>query len=255
MSGSNTIYKQSIDSRVPDSTNGPFSRTPLIEGLWTYRYYVSSTATTCNIQPTTHPEQTRKMNVMSCKPEWYVEQGRNYHAPSGTVTINLAEGLDDLLGPAKAAASSWAAALGRSVNVVVNEECKSGLCVNVTDDFVMEPGPEEGPCGEFVGGTYNVSTGEWMAPANIRLNADWTVAHPARNQRHIAHELGHYFGLWNRITSGCAYTNSVMAQSIPPLCYSSNAPPQDAALGPTATDVAALKDSTYGNQNRKICGW
>jgi hypothetical protein len=66
------------------------------------------------------------------------------------------------------------------------------------------------------------------------------------------HELGHYFGLWNRSDSSCTEDKTIMGSSG---CYATQAPAPGTALGPTASDASALTNSTYGNQVRNICGW
>jgi hypothetical protein len=250
-----TVYRQTIDTSIAGSTNGPVIRTANVEGSYGFKFWVVTTSTQCNIQPTTHPEQARRVNVMACKPEWWLEGGKNVHPPSGDITINIPAGFEDLVGPAKAAAASWSAALGRKVDVVSNQPCSGGRCVTVNENYVNPPPPQPQGCADFAGGNYNTSTGEWASTGTIRLMPAWRTAHPNRNQRSIAHELGHYFGLWNRTQSPCAYPNTVMSAPPGPGCYDSSAPPQDSALGPTSSDAAALKESTYGNQNRKLCGW
>lgn len=49
MNGVTQVYKQSIDSSVDGTTNGPFVRGTSLEGTHKFTAHVVSTATTCNI--------------------------------------------------------------------------------------------------------------------------------------------------------------------------------------------------------------
>ena len=92
----------------------------------------------------------------------------------------------------------------------------------------------------------------WEGSTSVRFEPKWTGGHPSNLRETIAHELGHYFGLWNRDDSSCTDANTIMG---PAGCYSPTPPPGTTALGPTLADALAVNDSTYANQNRKICGW
>lgn len=190
---------------------------------------------------------------MACRPSWFVDQGRNLHPPAGSVTVNIPPGFEALETPTRAAAASLTAGLGIQIDVVLNQPCTGGRCVTVNENYVSDPGNPG--CADFAGGSVN-EQGEWTTTGTIRLMPAWRTAHPTRMQRHMSHELAHFFGLWNRVEPPCSYQNTLM--SAPPAgsgCYESTEPPSDMALGPTASDLAALRASPYGNQNRKICGY
>jgi hypothetical protein len=74
-------------------------------------------------------------------------------------------------------------------------------------------------------------------------------------QSDLAHELGHYFGLENREHSSCTCGNTVMGPSLGSTCNDPNPPPGNCTVDPTDSDQRTLKGATYGNNNRKICGW
>lgn len=87
--------QQSIDSRIAGTTSGPVSRSPSIEGTWSFRYWVDSLATPCDIQPTVNPEKQMAVNVWACKPEWWIENQNNIRMPeTGEITINVPLGMD-----------------------------------------------------------------------------------------------------------------------------------------------------------------
>jgi hypothetical protein len=213
------------------------------------------------ILPTTHPEQTLKANVMACKPEWTlsgpdVSPKVNLHPPQGQITINVPEGFESLLNAVENAALLWQNALGVSITVVQNEPCPptGGRCITFTDDHPLD---DEDSCASqaVVGSehTYNPVNGEWTGVVNIRLRSDWEETEPNRQKRRISHELGHFFGLGNREHSSCGFNSSVM-KTVPGMDCHDEVPP-NTVLGPSQSDIDALKKSTYSNQNRVVCGW
>jgi hypothetical protein len=132
--------KQTIDSDIPGTTNGPIGRTVVEEGTWQFRYWVLSGATQCQILRTAHPEKHVEVNVTECKPEWYVENGVNFHAPpAGDIRIVLpASGWELAVGPLQAAADEWSLRLGRKIVLDQVGACEaegvSGiLCVELVD--------------------------------------------------------------------------------------------------------------------------
>lgn len=257
-----SVYLQSIDSRVTGSTNGPFPFLLSAEGAHDFRHYVLTTPTVCSIQPTTHQETHRQVNVISCKPEWWYQQDAqgnfipgspNYQPPPGPITINIPPGFEDAEAAVRAAAAAWATATGRVINVNMNATCSggSGSCVTIKADHGTLPGDEG--CASL--GTSSPSpTGEWTDTMSVRLEPGWATASSSRLQRLIAHELGHYFGLWNRMDPSCASGPTVMDAATGP-CYDSSAYPAGEPLGPTASDVAAIQNGVYGKKNRTVCGW
>ena len=177
------------------------------------------------------------------------------HPPSGPITISLKAEMESIKPIVEAAAQSWQTALGITINVQIEGTCTGGRCVYIDDTYVSPPPPNAG-CAEFAGGSPNPDApSEWNTSSTIRMSLDWQNAHSARNQRTVAHELGHYFGLFNRELSPCAASNTVMSAAPGPSCYSSQAPPAGTPLGPTSSDLAAIRESPYGGNNRKTCGW
>jgi hypothetical protein len=242
---------QTMDSQIPGTTTGPIAQIINMEGLWRFRDWVVSSSTPCNIQPLTHPEVILNVNAMYCKPEWFTGGGINYHAPpTGDIVIRVPSIMKNAFGPAEQAAASWSTTLNRNVSVVLNDTpCPAGnpLCVGMNDDHGTLPNDPEG-CASLGTASYT-PTGVWTGTTTVRLSPNWTSGHPQRVQRTIAHELGHYFGLWNRT---CFFTDTVMG---PWDCDNPAPPPADAPLGPTASDGTAASSSTYGNGVRQICGY
>lgn len=251
----NPPFKQLLDSSIPGTTNGPRIWAADSEGTYAYKWWVTTTTTNCNIQPANHPEQTRQVNVWTCKPEWYMFQGVNLRAPLTNITLDVPIGFEDALDPAQDAASSMGPLLGLgiTINVTYGQGCSGGACVTLNENHVNQPG--ETDCASLQHGSYSPS-GVLNSPSAIQfLPTVWHDAHEDRLQRLITHELFHYFGLHNRLHSTCASSNTVMGPSPSPSCYSSAPIPQGALVGPSASDAGTVKYGTYGPQNRKICGW
>jgi hypothetical protein len=186
----------------------------------------------------------------------------NFHAPaSGDIVIAIplnfpgASTAEPIL---QQIASDWSAATLRNISVQTDTTCALGdaLCVELDDDHGTNPndqgcaslGPPE------PGYSYNPSTGVFQGRARIRLEPNWSTSgvHADRLRKVMAHELGHYFGLYNLDHSSCTASNSIMKGTIDGGCYSPNAP--DGVLGPTSSDSNMLL-AVYDTQPRAICGW
>ena len=251
------VNQTSMDSTVPTGTltNGVTWSAGLAEMERTITSNTSWSATVCGFSPASFASEPFKVNVMACKPEWYVEGTPevNFRAPAtGTVKIVIPNGLEPLRGPAEDAAADWEAALGRDVEVQSGwGSCTATdpLCVELADDY---PFNTDG-CAEF-DMTSADQNGIFTGSSTIRLRADWVNAHVDVLRRKVAHELGHYFGLGNRLAGGCSNLNSVMASGWDG-CYSADPAPQGAHVGPSLSDITAVTKSTYGNQVRSTCGW
>jgi hypothetical protein len=209
--------------------------------------------TACNLPPGDVQANPFTVHALACKPEWAMSEffPVNFYVPPGDITIALPSGFSDALNEAQAAAFDWSLALNRTINVVENATCAvdDPRCVYFTND--QEDGPNDN-CASFQGGSYNSDTGAWTHSGHIRLQPKWNGGHTDNLRKTIAHELGHYFGLANRIGSTCTASNTIMQGA---LCYSATAPAQGTALGPTPDDSSPLNNSTYGNKVRSICGW
>ena len=107
-----TIYKQTINSLIAGSTNGPFQFDMAPEGVHTFGFQVRTTATQCNIQPTLHGEFTRTVGVSMCKPAW-VHGARTFHPPAGDFTILIpgSSAYDRLEDAAAVAVGRWSSFL------------------------------------------------------------------------------------------------------------------------------------------------
>jgi hypothetical protein len=179
--------------------------------------------------------------------------GPNLHAPSGTMFLAIPAAFMGLLSSAQAAADSWEAVLGREIQIVENAGCspENANCISFKNDHGTLPG--DSGCASLATASPSPS-GAWNGTTSIRLVPDWASrgAHPGNLQNLIAHELGHYFGLYDRLDASCTYESSVMHYVN---CYDTQAPQTGKAIGPSASDAEALIRSTYGNQNRKTCGW
>lgn len=264
------MYLQSIDSRVAGSTNGPFPFILNLEGSHEFHHKVVTNPTQCNIQPTTtHPETVRSVNVLSCLPEWWYAQdangnfipgGNNYQAPPGPITIAIPPQFTPILESIiRAAAADWASLLGRTITVNANATCpaNTGSCVTVRADHGTLPG--DTGCASL-GTSSPDPNGAWTNTMAIRLAPTiWSGANTERLRRMIAHELGHYFGLWNRQDATCPTDSTIMGDAgggpALPDCYASSPLPPGYTVSPTAGDKSPLVKSTYGNHNRKVCGW
>jgi hypothetical protein len=234
------------------------------EGTHTITTATSHNATACTFpSPPPGTPNPYTLHVMHCKPEWYtyLDPAKNLRAPSsGPITIRIPSiNYEDARAAATAAAAAWSAALNRSITVEAGYgTCDAGnpLCIGFSNDYGTLPDDPPG-CAGFQGSSPNASTGVWLGAGTVRLlpkrSGDAT-----RFQRTVAHELGHYFGLWNELNATCNYKNSLMATPPPGNngCSSTDAPPADTALGPTPSNTSALLNSTYAAvQNRNICGW
>jgi predicted Zn-dependent protease with MMP-like domain len=200
-------------------------------------------------------------NVLECKPAWYINEAdtMNYHAPTGTITIAVPSSLSStaVVAAVEAAAEDWETALNRTIDVVLNTLCNSTdeRCIELKADYGTLEQDGAG-CGQF-NGTSPDANGAWeLGNSLIRfrstaLNSQNT--HPDYLRRTMAHEIGHYFGLQNREDPSCVPTISIMATG--GQCGNPDAPDSDYKLGPTASDISPLLESTYGNQIRATCGW
>jgi hypothetical protein len=254
-----SLNVQHVDTTVPtgtSSTGVSWSASQL--GTHVITSNTGWNQTPCNLNPATFAsDHSFTAHSMVCKPEWYTggTPAVNYHAPpSGEIKIVIpSAAFEDARGPAEQAAADWGAALGRTITVQPGyATCVASdpLCIGFLDDHGTRQNDPPG-CASFDPATY-ATNGEWRGTTNIRFEPNWTGGHSDNLQHTIAHELGHYFGLWNRLHSSCAYTDTVMG---PVSCYASQAPPTGTALGPTPSDASALLNSTYGTQVRSICGW
>lgn len=197
------------------------------------------------------------MHAMACKPEWFTggTPTVNFHGPPmGDIKILIpSAAFEDARVAAEQAAADWASALGRTITVQAGYgTCGSTdpLCIGFKNDHGSLP--TDTGCASFGTASYNPTTGEWTESTNIRFEPNWTGGHQQNLRLTIAHELGHYFGLFNRLDATCTASNTVMGAGS---CYAAQAPPSGTALGPTPSDAAALLNSTFGNQVRSTCGW
>jgi hypothetical protein len=258
------VYRQTMDSRISSTTNGPrplSPGSPPLEnlGVWFFTAEAITTATNCNIAPTVHPKPLHPITVVACKPAWFL-------TPPGATRLNIRPqqqfsqvkiavplGFEELLGAAQLAADDWKAR-GFDTNVVPNSTCAPSdpLCVT----FETFTGTS---CAEIVT-PFSPGTGVHAGSSVIRLRSNYATTHPDRMRKRIAHELGHYFGLGNMSHSTCTCANTIMSaaasSSLPfPDSCGDPATPPPCALGPTAEDALKLTRSTFRNQERKICGF
>jgi hypothetical protein len=254
-----TDQNQDVDSRVSGSVYNnsvPIWR-PLQTGSTTLRFRNGIDQTVCSMTPTEKID-TWVVHVLDCKPEWFTggTPTVNFHGPStGEIKIVIpSAAFESARGPAEQAAADWATGLGRTVTVPSGyTTCTSTdpLCIQLKDDHGTLPEDPEG-CASFGTATYNTTTGEWAGSTSVRFEPNWTGGHADNLRKTIAHELGHYFGLQNRMNASCTAANTIMGAGN---CYGTQAPPTGTALGPTAQDVSPVVNSTYGNQVRSLCGW
>jgi hypothetical protein len=246
-------YTQSMDTRVAGTTSGPryFSASG-VSGRHLLEFQTAAYSTNCMI-PRYSSFVGTHINAMQCKPEWFVSGpgGINYHPPMGPVTIRIPSQFAAIQGAVELAAADWSSRLGITITVTVNSTCSGeASCVYFKDDHGTLP--NDTGCASFMGSSYT-PTGEWTGSAYVRFKPnDWATAHPDRIQSVVAHELGHYFGLANRIHSSCSTAETIMGYQD---CYNTQAPTSGTNLGPTASDAEALRRATRGGNNRKVCGW
>jgi hypothetical protein len=152
------------------------------------------------------------------------------------------------------AATRVGAALGRTISVLPNTECAptEALCVNVSEDYGEAEG--ETDCGVLAPPAGYTSDGTFTTPPKIRVRPEWVDSDYDRLARIFAHELTHYFGIWNRIDGSCGSSDTLMGVSPPPTCYDSSPLAPGTPLGPTASDVLIISQ-IYGNHIRISCGW
>ncbi|HXG89849.1 MAG TPA: hypothetical protein VNJ02_16085 [Vicinamibacterales bacterium] len=211
-----TIYVPSLDTMVPNTTQpGPFFDTLWqANGKYIYTFQSVLDSTSCNIQPTQSALIERSVVSMACKPEWFTGPGDvvNFHPPTGQIVIAVPSEFADAVEPARAAAADWQVALGRTVTVVENSECAPNdpLCVGLRNDHGTLPGDPVG-CASLGTATYNATTGTWGGSTAVRFEPNWTGGHADNLRKTIAHELGHYFGLANRLDATCGLDETVMS--------------------------------------------
>lgn len=250
---------QQWDSRVPGQTTpegrnwNPYSTL----GEAKFRFTETINTTACNILPSSKVIE-RTAYVLACKPEWFTggTPTVNFHGPpSGDIKIVVpSPDFEEARGPAAAAAADWAQALGRNISVQPGyNSCASDdpLCIQLKNDHGTQPGDPPG-CASLGTATYNPTTGVWAGSTSVRFLPNWTGGHPDNLRKTVAHELGHYFGLWNRLDASCSTANTIMSSGN---CYSPDPPPSGTALGPTPEDALPLLKSTYGDEVRNTCGW
>jgi hypothetical protein len=249
---------QQWDSRVPGQASPPgrgWSTSTLGEATLRFTEFIFTT--TCNILPSSKVVE-RTAYVLECKPEWFTggTPPVNFHGPqTGNIKIVLpSAAFENARASAEAAAAAWAKGLGRNISVQPGyQTCESNdsLCIQLKNDHGTQPGDPVG-CASLGTATYNPTTGVWAGSTSVRFEPNWTGGHPDNLTRTIAHELGHYCGLWNREHASCSSAGTIMSAGN---CYSPDPPPAGTALGPTSEDVLPVMKSTYGNQVRSTCGW
>ena len=96
-----------------------------------------------------------------------------------------------------------------------------------------------------------------IASPDVHLMAwDPQNVNPDKLQHNLSHELAHYFGLDDRLDASCVPGTTVMdafPTTLTP-CYSGTSY-TGMQKNLTDSDTEALTRSTYGNANRKVCGW
>lgn len=248
---------QHYNTSGPIGTTSPgWSWKPTSSGTSTFTSIIKTNATPCNLQPTESLGAPLIINVLTCRPEWFSHLGVFFRAPSGPIRIVLPIGFEILYDAALLAAASWEAALGRTITIEHQIDPHAppcppddGLCLTFADDYGSRPG--ETDCAALDTNTY-APNGEWLGPLVIRLKPSWAM-YPVDSQTWlIAHELGHYFGLDNRIHQSCSSGDTVMNYCELPL---TDPRPVGTSLGPTQSDAEALLNSTYGPQSKQVCGW
>jgi hypothetical protein len=254
---------QQLDTTVLGTTNGPISRSTTQQAEYTFRWRVQTSGTSCGIQPLSHPQEFLTFNVIRCRPEWFIEEvdgepvplGFNYQAPPGPITIAVPSGYDAAYGPAASAAADWASRLGRQIQVLPNSTCPpgAGTCVGMREDHGTVPGDPPG-CASL-GTSSPTPTGAWTDTMYVRFSPGWRSSHVDRIRRTIAHELGHYFGLGNRLDPSCLFGDTVMGAPTGESCNDPAPLPAGTPLGPTVGDARPLTETTYGSGNRLVCGW
>lgn len=244
-----TVFRQSLDTRQAGTTTGPIPTNFQSVGVWTLSFQATINPTNCAIQPTVSEMVQRVVNVLECKPTWYIDAatGLQSHAPATTIKVFVPPQMSALLsGPARDAAGDWNTALsGTGLQLqIVEQDCgENGDCV-IVSDTLAEP-----YCAKTQPGAMS-SDGTTITKSAIQLPPDWDSRTAERLRRTMAHEFGHILGLGDYAPStSCSFANSVMAP--PQSCTSTDG----MTLAPTADDLLPTKGSTYGNRVRKICGF
>ena len=223
----------------------------------TYRFQFTNVGpgTTCEF-PTQSAIAETSVNTMACLPTWFLDDASktiNFHGPLGPITIAVPTDFEVALPAAVYAAAAWQSALGREINVEPNQVCdaRNPLCISFKNDHGTRQG--DTGCASLDTASYNPA-GEWIGSTAVRFEPVWDTAHTDRLQALIAHELGHYFGLFDRLDASCADPDSIMTYVSTP-CYSADPLPSGKRTGPSDSDVLALLKSTYGSKVRTTCGW
>jgi hypothetical protein len=214
------------------------------EGGWRFEFFSTISATNCNLVPTQTATVETTANALACRPNWWVDgTGTHHHVPEGVVYIYIPSGMwTDLIGPATTAVTRWESELP-GVNVdfeITPNDCSAygSSCIMVDEDHP----------GDGCAGTTPFGSDPW----ELKLKSNWrdalTNGHTTRLERTVGHELGHAAGLAH---SDCTDDESIMAET-PILC---DASASGMTIEPLEPDVRPTVSSTYGDGNRKLCGF
>jgi len=236
-------YTQSMDTRIDGTTSGPVTGVISERGVYRFTFLTHALSTSCNI-PTDSAEVEKTLNAVACSPRWWIvgtSPEKTVHAPTTSISVYIPSTMSELFDSADQAITDWNTAMsntGVSLARVTSPCGLGGNCVNV------EEGTVSSGCAVTAPGAID-SDGTLTTPSAITLPSAWRNRTVERNQRTVAHELGHVLGLNH---NSCAVGDSIM--SIPLNCESTDG----LTLSPTETDVLPTKSSTYGSHVQKYCG-
>jgi len=252
-------WTQSLDSRNVGTTSGAVPGLLQHEGRYRFDIQTRAMPTACQI-PMFSNVVEKLVFATDCRPQWLTENGNMLRPPPGDVRFNIPPELAPFQPIAEAAATDLYASLGVRIIVTVGQPCAGygARCVTFRDTYPSPPNNQRPRgCADHSGGGVwptGLRAGPWL----IRFRSDWYEADFERNQRRLAHEFLHYFGLDNRQTSGCNQNNTIMRPAdavTTDWCNDPNPLPATVPRGPTDNDRNALVGPTYPTQNRRICGF
>jgi hypothetical protein len=223
-----------------------------VEGPHVYTTSTNANATSCNITPTSFPQnQALTINVLKCEPNYWVNND-HLATPGGgdKVKIYLPGTLSALGSALDFAIDAWNSALvltGLQLERV-GSPCNYGpACVVVT------PGNVGSLCGQtssdYPLGSGGVIQGGGTIKVSNTGSSNWTGWTTAGGRRTFIHEIGHLLGMDN-YSHSCGVNDAMMQPEF--YCADANNLPST-SIAPD--DSIPIVNSVHNGNTKKKCGF